>query len=242
MSIVVTQSNYVPWRGWFAMARSADTLVYLDDVQYTRRDWRNRNLIAGETGPKWITVPVSSKGHYKLKIHDVLCTSRDWCKSHLSILDSTYSGFEHYREIREELRSTFNKVQSFATLSEVNHYVANWLFQVLEIGTEVHDSRSFPSTKQRSERLVELCVAHGANRYISGPAARAYLDENLFAERSIIIDWVDYGKLPPMPSNAFDSQEMSILHVLAVFGRSEAIRLSTFSKPTESQNLSREAE
>lgn len=240
MSIVVTQSNYVPWRGWFATARSSDTLVFLDDVQYTRRDWRNRNIIAGKSGPRWITVPVNSKGHYELKIHEVRCNSRNWCRSHLSILDSTYSDFVHYKELRPDLQSIFGKAQTLSTLSDVNHLFTNWLFQILEIHTEVHDSRTLPSTKIRSERLVEICVAYGAERYITGPSARMYLDENLFKENSIVVDWVDYQKLPPLPSSEFDHQELSILHLLAVFGRTETIRLSTFSETTDTNNLIRE--
>ena len=65
---LITQSNYVPWRGWFAMAHIADVVVFLDDVQYTRRDWRNRNLIRSNSGPRWITIPVATSSRYTARI------------------------------------------------------------------------------------------------------------------------------------------------------------------------------
>lgn len=63
-TIVITQFNYLPWRGHFDLFRRADEVVLLDSVQYTMRDWRNRNIIKTSAGPVWLTIPVEVKGHY----------------------------------------------------------------------------------------------------------------------------------------------------------------------------------
>ena len=69
LTTVITQSNYIPWKGYFDQIAMADVFVLLDSVQYTRRDWRNRNLIKTPTGPRWLSVPLETKGHYKSEIN-----------------------------------------------------------------------------------------------------------------------------------------------------------------------------
>ena len=59
--VAIVQSNYIPWRGYFDLIASVDEFIFLDDVQFTKRDWRNRNQIRTSTGPKWLTVPVKLK-------------------------------------------------------------------------------------------------------------------------------------------------------------------------------------
>ena len=64
MRIAIVQSSYIPWKGYFDLINSVDEFVLFDDVQFTRRDWRNRNRIKTAAGPAWLTIPVHSKGHY----------------------------------------------------------------------------------------------------------------------------------------------------------------------------------
>jgi hypothetical protein len=71
MRIAIVQSNYIPWKGYFDLMRSVDEFVLFDDVQYTRRDWRNRNRIKTPRGPAWLTIPVNTGGHYLSPIKDI---------------------------------------------------------------------------------------------------------------------------------------------------------------------------
>jgi hypothetical protein len=227
-SVVITQSNYMPWRGWYAMVRASDILVYLDDVQFTRRDWRNRNLIAGKHGPMWLTIPVNNSGNYHSKIHEMRYLNRGWWRSHLSKIDGAYKDVKGYQDIKNEIREAFQRVDGVESLSEINSTMNRWIFSVLGIRTETRDSRDFPSSLQKSERLVAICQSVGATEYVSGPAARSYLDEALFSDKSIAVRWVDYGKLPSLSQAEAPNPELSILHHLATGGSQEAIRLSTF--------------
>jgi len=210
------------------MVRSADLLVYLDDVQFTRRDWRNRNLIASSGGPKWLTIPLKNSGNYLSKVNEMLCSERGWWRSHLSLLDNSYGDLKEYQLLRREIAEALQSVDEVHSLSEINQTTNKWVFSVLGITSETMDSRYLPSPHRKSERLVEICKAVGATEYVSGPAARDYLDEALFTKNSITVRWVDYGRLPSLSQTAAHDRELSILHHLAAVGRPETVRLSTF--------------
>ena len=66
--VAIIQSSYIPWKGYFDIIRGVDEFVLLDDAQYTRRDWRNRNIIKTPGGPQWLTIPVETKGRFDAPI------------------------------------------------------------------------------------------------------------------------------------------------------------------------------
>jgi len=68
--VAIVQSNYIPWKGYFDLIRSVDEFILLDEVQFTKRDWRNRNKIKTPAGAVWLTIPVLVKGRYFQKISE----------------------------------------------------------------------------------------------------------------------------------------------------------------------------
>lgn len=210
------------------MARSADMLMYLDDVQYTRRDWRNRNLIMGADAPQWLTIPVQVAGQYHAKICEIECANTTWWRSHLSSLDSVYKKYSAYNHFRLQLGPELEKAGELKFLSQVNRHINDWLFSILGIHASCLSSQDFPSSSDKSERLADLCAATGADTYISGPAAQSYLDESLFHRLNLQVAWINYELLPELPEVVRASRELSIIHLLATLGTDETIRLSTF--------------
>lgn len=210
------------------MVRAADTLVYLDDVQFTRRDWRNRNIIAGGREPKWMTIPLKNSGYYHSLIHEMTVSDQRWWESHLNLLENTYRGQKLFSSFITEINSVYQTLEGIDSLSSINLRVNEWIFSALEITTSVRDSRELPSQLKKSERLVEICKFIGADEYVSGPAAKAYLDETIFEANSIKVRWIDYSKLPPIEVPQLPEQEFSILHFLATMERSKVIHLSSF--------------
>ncbi len=88
--VAVVQSNYIPWKGYFDLIAAVDEFILFDDVQYTRRDWRNRNLIKTPQGLKWLTIPVEVKGKFHQKICDTRISEADWGHRHWDILRQKY--------------------------------------------------------------------------------------------------------------------------------------------------------
>lgn len=196
--VAIVQSNYVPWKGYFDLIRFTDEFIIYDDVQYTRRDWRNRNLIKTATGLSWLTIPVEAKGNYHQQIRDVQISDPKWGSKHWSALMHNYARapfFKTYRPLFEPLYLS----DSETYLSEINRKFIEVILPLIGIDTPIRSSSEFDLVAGRSERLVQLCVSTGATIYLSGPAARDYLDEQMFSAEGISVQWMDYSGYPIYP-------------------------------------------
>jgi hypothetical protein len=188
--VAILQSNYIPWKGYFDLIAHVDTFVLYDDMQYTRRDWRNRNLIKTPAGLQWLTVPVLVKGRYDQKIRETAISGTEWVETHLRSLRSNYARAPHFAEVMALLEPAYR--QRHDMLSALNRCLIETVCGYLGIGTEIRNSWEYELLEDRSERLAGICAEVGAGIYVSGPAAKAYLDETPFRARGISVEWFDY--------------------------------------------------
>lgn len=202
-TVVITQSNYLPWRGFFDLLRSADEVVLLDSVQYTRGDWRNRNLIKTPHGTKWLTIAVQRTGHLRA-IDETQVADPDWAERHIRAIEAAYRDAAHYASeapwLFQHLRSTAGE----ALLTNINERLLRALCARLAIVVPIRRCREVigRETLRRmtpSERLIALLKATGATRYLSGPRAQAYLDVERLAREGIEVAWMAYGGYPEYP-------------------------------------------
>jgi hypothetical protein len=217
-SVAIVQSNYVPWRGYFDLIASVDEFILLDDVQYTRRDWRNRNRIKTPRGPQWLTIPVRVSGRYTQLICDTEVDDRAWAKRHWEIVQLNYGGAPGFDYAREFVEEMYRSVPGTG-LSEINRHFLERICGRLGIETPLTDSRTYAAEGTKSERLIDLCRRAGATEYLSGPSAKAYLDEERFAAAGISVSWFSYGPYPEYAQAhpPFEPQ-VSILDVLLCTG------------------------
>lgn len=193
--VAILQSNYIPWKGYFDLINSVSDFVIYDDMQYTRRDWRNRNKIYTPQGIKWLTIPVDVKGKYFQKINQTQISDKNWGYDHWKTLQQFYSKalfFKDYTEVFEELYLNNNETY----LSKININFIKEINKILNIKTQIHQSSNFDLTGDRTDRLVNICQSLGANIYLTGPAAKDYLDESLFDKNGINVEWMDYSAYP----------------------------------------------
>lgn len=195
-SLVVLQSNYIPWRGYFDLINDADVFVFYDDVQFTKNDWRNRNRVKTERGLLWLSVPVGS--NLKRRICDVDIESSTWQEKHLATLKHCYSKAPHFSRYSDLLHQLYVETR-WTSLSELNQSSIRMIAELLGTDTHFLDSRSTTATGARQERLINLAKEVGADKYISGPSAKSYLDEQLFMENGISVVWKDYAGYPEYP-------------------------------------------
>ncbi len=173
----------------------ADEFILLDDVQYTNRDWRNRNLIKTPKGPKWLTIPLRADLNRKVLINQKTAVDDRWRKQHWDNLLTSYSKARCFNSYAERIKCLYLK-SSEKNLSKINYLFIKEFASILGIDTPILWSNDYLSTGQKSSKLVELCKAAGAKEYISGPAAKAYIDEELFQEAGIKIEWMSYENYP----------------------------------------------
>lgn len=196
--ILITQSNYIPWKGYFDAINKVDEFVIYDDVQYTRRDWRNRNQIKTKEGLKWMVIPVEVKGKYFQKIKETKVSDKDWAKNHWAMLLQNYSKAPHFKEMKDVFEELYlNNSEEY--LSAINYNFITAINLLLGISTPVCFSNEFNLTEGKTERLVDLCIQRGATDYYTGPAAKNYIDESFFQKESITVHYLDYNGYPEYP-------------------------------------------
>ena len=205
--VAILQSNYIPWKGYFDLIASVDEFVLYDEVQYTRRDWRNRNQIKGPNGRIWLTVPVRVAGKYHQKICETEINDAGWGQRHWQRLCQSYRRAPCFAETAAWLEPLYQH-PFIPQLSALNAQFIKAICQQLGITTRITHSQGYPLAVGRTERLVGICRAAGATTYVSGPSAKAYLDDSLFKAAGIEVVWFDYQDYPAYPQlhGPFDHQ------------------------------------
>lgn len=187
----ISQSNYIPWKGYFDLINKVDEFILYDDAQYTRRDWRNRNKIKTPQGLQWLTIPIDIKGKYLQKINETKISDKSWAVKHWRQITQNYAkakNFKKYKDIFEELYLSCKEEY----LSEVNYKFIIAINQILQIKTKIRFSSEFEIYGDQTEKLINICKQCNATVYISGPAAKSYLDEQLANKENIQVKWMNY--------------------------------------------------
>ena len=197
--VAVLQSNYIPWKGYFDLIRSVDAFVFYDDVQYTRRDWRNRNKIKTAQGEHWLSVPVKNKGRFEQLINEVEISDPSWAAQHWKTIVMSYRRAPCFAEMETPIRNLYEQAATLSSLSRVNQLFIEGLCPLLDIHTPLYRSEELGLVEGRNERLIHLCQRMHARDYLSGPAASSYLDEAAFAAAGIGLSYMSYEGYPEYP-------------------------------------------
>ena len=186
----IVQSSYLPWKGYFDLIRDADIFIFYDDIQYTKNDWRNRNRIKGPNGAFWLTIPVP-KNSVNLKINEVVIENSEWQKKHLKSIRECYSGAKFFDEYFPFFEDFYARNQ-WRFLSEMNQVLIKQISAWLGLTTPFAASSDFDLAGQKTDRLIQLLQQVGAEQYVSGPSAKAYLEEEKFLRAGIRLLYKNY--------------------------------------------------
>ena len=222
MRVAIVQSNYVPWKGYFDLISYVDLFVLYDEVQYTKRDWRNRNLIKTSSGLQWLSIPVRVKGKFSQSIENTYIVDKEWPKLHWKKIRQNYSKTPYFKDIQSWLEPLYNSELS-ASLSEVNYVFIVGICDYLGIETKIVYSSEYNRTKTvtgKSSRLVEICSKLKAKEYVSGLSAQNYLNKEEFIRENIKVHWFTYEGYPTYSQlwGAFE-HKVSILDLLFNCGK-----------------------
>jgi hypothetical protein len=196
--VAILQSNYIPWKGYFDMIAAVDEFILYDDMQYTRRDWRNRNQIKTPQGVQWLTAPVQVKGKYHQKIKDTEIDGSDWATAHWKALVQNYRRAPHFDEIATWLEPLY-LAEPYTQLTRLNRRFIEAVCNYLGIKTVISNSWDYILLDGKTERLADLCEQAGGTEYVSGPSAKGYIEESVFIEYGIKLTWFDYVGYPEYP-------------------------------------------
>jgi len=197
--VAVLQSNYIPWKGYFDLIGSVDAFILFDDVQYTRRDWRNRNKIKTAQGEHWLSIAVKNKGRYEQLINEVEVSEPGWAAAHWKTIEMNYRRAACFSQMEGPIRALFEQAAGLTHLSRINHLLIAGLCPLLGIHTPLYRAEELGQADGKNERLIHLCQAVGGTEYLSGPAANCYLDEAAFATAGLGLSYMNYDGYPEYP-------------------------------------------
>lgn len=197
--IAILQSNYIPWKGYFDLISAVDEFVIFDEMQFTKRDWRNRNQIKTPNGIKWLTVPVKTKGSFNQKIIDTQIDGDEWVENHIKSLEHNYSEAKFFNEILTIIKPIYLE-KKFNYISDLNLEFIKAICNYLEIDTKILNSSDLGVLNDgKTDRLVDICKKLKGKIYVSGIAAKNYIEIDKFNKEKIKVEWFDYDGFVEYP-------------------------------------------
>jgi hypothetical protein len=195
--VAILQSNYIPWKGYFDIIHDVDLFIFYDDVQFTKSDWRHRNRIKAASGPEWLSIPAGED--CKRLICEVTLKDPSWQAKHWRTLQQNYGKCPHFGLYKGYFEDVYLG-HRWANLSELNQSLIRHISrEFLGVRTEFADSRSWCVSGHKLDRLLDLVVQSGASTYLSGPAAKEYIEPERFAQAGIALEWKSYAGYPEYP-------------------------------------------
>lgn len=221
---VVTQPNYLPWIGYFEQILYADTFVYLDNVQFPRREWCNRNKILNNGKPIWLTVPISKSQRGttidKIKINYQL----DWITDHLKSIEYSYNKTPQFEAVFALVKEQLEK--RYELLANLNISLINKICNYLKIDTKRIKASEKEYSQKRTELLAKICQNYGINHYYSSVGAKIYLDQeaSILEKQGIEIEYQNYEPQKYKQHNSKDFiPYLSIIDLLFNLSKEEAL-------------------
>jgi len=213
MKVAIFQPGYLPWLGFFDQMNAVDAFILLDDVQYSKNSWRNRNRVLGKEGVAWLTVPILSSGKSRQRIDEVLIDSRaSWRRKHWGTLEQFYAKAPHFDRYRDELRSLYE--QPWERLCDLDRGLIEWICEKLGLARPLHWSSSLGVTDQDPNmRLVRICQRVGADGLYEGQSGSGYLDQGLLRDHGIAVEFQEYDH-PIYPQIRGRSEFVSYLSIV----------------------------
>ncbi|GJL78557.1 MAG: hypothetical protein NPINA01_15460 [Nitrospinaceae bacterium] len=191
MRLAILQPSYLPWLGFFDQMCRADTFVFLDDVQFTKRDWRNRNKIRTREGWAWLTVPVLQKSRYKQLLTETrIDNSVPWRRKHKDAIRAHYGQAPFFNAYFPSLESVYNKHWDF--LLDLCFETLQILQEALNIKTLTLKSSEISVEAAKGEKILSICRKLEATHYLTGDAGINYLSEEEFRPHGITLEIQNY--------------------------------------------------
>ena len=222
MIVTIHQPEHMPWAGFFHKMSLADKYVVLDNVQFKKNNWQNRNRINSKKGDaQWLTVPVMLKGHTGSTIRDIKINEQDdWRRKYWGRIYDSYCKYPYFSLYAGELKDILNKHHSH--ISELNCDLIGFFRAVLGINNEVIFASDLSVRGNSSELLVSIVNAVGGTFYLSGPDGSQYMDLDLFSKNNIEVMFHQFTPPTYTSDNGFISG-LSILDLIMSHGEASAL-------------------
>tara|TARA_Y100000389_G_scaffold204977_1_gene261516 strand:+ start:7844 stop:8566 length:723 start_codon:yes stop_codon:yes gene_type:complete len=180
MKILITQPTFLPWIGYFDLISDADVVVFLNDVQFEKRSWQQRNKIVTNNGLEWITIPVKVKGKRSQLIKDVQINKEEvnFNKIKKKIIQN-YSNSKYFANYEKEFFDIFKEKLNQSNLIELNLSLILWVMKILKIKKKIYLSSDFSSKNKSTKKIIDICKTLNSKDYLSTIGSKSYLEKDI---------------------------------------------------------------
>lgn len=194
---VIAQPTFIPWIGWFDLADQADMMIILDDVQFSKQSWQQRNRLRTPEGLSFLSMPVKSSGRSHQIINEVELANEASIEKLLRSIQGYCARAPFFRELFPGFSAAMREGAATGKLAELNIVVIRWIMQTLGITVPLVRSSELKTDGKRGEYVAALCEKVGASRYLSPAGAEEYLllDRHAFDRRNISV-WLHVYEHP----------------------------------------------
>tara|TARA_B100000378_G_C18028668_1_gene406778 strand:- start:148 stop:852 length:705 start_codon:yes stop_codon:yes gene_type:complete len=223
MIVAIHQPEYLPWLGFFKKMMNVELFVFLDDVQFRKKGWQNRNRIRINDGTTLLSIPVHT--HSYPKINEVtIDNEKNWSIRHKKSILYNYARAPYFDEIKDFIESIFEK--KFQYLVDLNTEIIKFIMNELEIKSKIIFSSELEISKKGSDRVLDICKAVDADHYITGTFwAESNLRVEEFKKSNIDVEFQKFQHPIYKQIHGEFIPEMSIIDLLFNEGRKEAKKI-----------------
>jgi hypothetical protein len=218
MKVSILQPHYFPYVGYFNLIKRSDIFVFLDDVDYIKREWKNRNKIRlnnSSTETSWISIPISKIYHKNFKIINVKLNKQDLVEAQnqqINKLKNSYLKSPYFDQMMGIFK--LNMEMEYNNLSELNINTIQSFFKLLKINTKIYKSSELNVTGKKNEKILNICKKLGASIYLANNKSKNYLEENKFLKQNITIEYQNFSH--PIYEQYYDKKKLIFTSNLSI--------------------------
>ena len=176
MKVSILQPSFLPWLGYFRIIQKSDIVVFLDDVQFDKRSWQQKNMIKTANGPLSLTIPVLSKNKFDQKINQVLIDYKsNFIKKHLTTIEQNYKKTQYFNLYFNLIEKIYN--QKPKHLLDLNvKFILFFIETIFKVKKKYYFSSDLNLKTKKSQLILDICIKLNSDHYICANGSKNYLD------------------------------------------------------------------
>jgi len=211
MKIAISQPTFLPWHGYFGLIDYVDEFVFLENIQFDKRSWQQRNRLRNKNESYYISIPVSTKGKIYQKICDVeIFYEKNLVSRILNNIQVNYKNTPYYKNYYYDLSNIFLKEN--IKLSLLNKELILFFCKILNIKTKISSDLELNINTKKIEYLRDISIKKNATTYITTLGSKDYLKDLFFFPSTSI--GIKYFKFSDLKYKQIDDNFISKLSIL----------------------------
>lgn len=212
----ILQPHFLPWVGYFNLMLRSDIFIFLDDVEFTIGEWKNRNKIRktyNSQDTKWLTVPVRSKNHFSLLNECEIADENNWRERNINSIFESYKKTPYFDKYFEDIKNIILD-KNITILSKININLIHLMCKLLKIETKTFLSSELNSKGDKHHKPMNICKEINANKYLTTNKSSDYIKIEEYKSNNILIEFQNF--IHPSYNQYFNGKKLESIKYLSI--------------------------